>query len=63
MFEIVYKIWYLIAILPFLIFIEASKMFANFLKKKNIYSHWDIFHSFVVVLIIILIILFAIGWR
>ncbi|MFA5791912.1 MAG: hypothetical protein WC884_02655 [Candidatus Paceibacterota bacterium] len=63
MFEILFKIWYTIAILPFLIFIEGSKMFSNFLKKKKIYIHWDILHSSLVVLIIVLIILWINGYR
>jgi len=63
MFAIVFKIWWMIAVLPFLIFIEGSKMFANFLKKRNIYSHWDIYHSFIVVLIILAVILWINGYR
>lgn len=63
MFDIIFKIWWMIGILPFLIFLEGNKMFSNFLKKKNIYSHWDIWHSFLVILIIIFIILLMKGYR
>ncbi|OGI71115.1 hypothetical protein A3C60_01660 [Candidatus Nomurabacteria bacterium RIFCSPHIGHO2_02_FULL_37_45] len=59
MFEIIFKIWYMIAILPFLIFIEGNNRFADFLKKKNIYLHWDIWHSLIVFLILLLIIFWA----
>ena len=58
-----FLIWYMIAILPFLIFLESTKMLANFLKRKNIYSGWDFWHSWIVVLIILLIILYATGYR
>jgi len=63
MFAFIFKIWWMIAILPFLIFIEASKMFASFLKKKNIYSHWDIWHSFIVVLLLSLAIILFLQYR
>lgn len=63
MFALITKIWYFVAILPFLIFIEGSKMFADFLKKRNIYSHWDVFHSALVVLIIVAVILWVNGYR
>jgi hypothetical protein len=60
---IIFKIWWMIAVLPFLIFIEGSKKFADFLKKRNIYAYWDIWHSFVVVLIILIVILWFEGFR
>jgi hypothetical protein len=63
MFAIVFKIWFMIAVLPFLIFLESSKIFANFLKKRNIYLHWDVYHSFLVILFIIYIFLWAKGYR
>jgi len=63
MFEIIFKIWYMIAILPFLIFIEGNKRFSGFLKKKNIYLHWDIFHSFLFVLVILFIIFWFNGYH
>ena len=62
MMELVFKIWYMIAILPFIIFLEGSKMFADFLKKKGIYSHWDVFHSYLVILIILAVVLWAKGY-
>jgi len=63
MFELFFKIWWMIAILPVLIFFEATKKFSNFLKKKNIYSHWDSWHSLVIVLIILIIVLLLNGYR
>jgi len=53
----------MIAVLPFLIFIEGSSMFSKFLKKKNIYSHWNIYHSLIFVLVILYIILWIKGYR
>jgi hypothetical protein len=63
MFAIIFKIWWMIAVLPFLIFIEISKKFAKFLKEKDIYHHWDILHSILVVLLILVIILWLNGFR
>ena len=59
---ILFKIWYMIAILPFIIFLEGSEMFADFLKKKNIYRGWDVWHSTVIVLVVLLIIVWANKW-
>lgn len=63
MFDFILKIWWMIAILPFLVFLEGNQMFSNFLKKKNIYSHWDVFHAFLAILILFLAILLAKGYR
>lgn len=63
MVEFLFKIWYLIALLPFFILMEGSEMFANYLKKKNIYHHWDMVHTAVIVLCIFLIVLLANGFR
>jgi len=63
MFEFLFKIWFLVAILPFLIFLEGSKKFSDFLKKRNIYSHWNVWHSLLLLLIILLIILLLNGYR
>ena len=62
MLEFVSKIWYFIVILPFFILIEASAKFGEFLKEKKIYMYWDIFHAFVVLLIILFFILLANGY-
>lgn len=51
-----FLIWWMIAVLPFVIFLEGTKMLADFLKKKNIYSGWDFWHSWLAVLIILFII-------
>lgn len=63
MFAIIFKIWYMIVVLPFLIFLEGNQMFADFLKKKNIYSHWDVYHAFLFILIILAVILWVKGYR
>ena len=58
---ILYLIWYMIAILPTFIFLEMTKIIANFLKRKNIYLHWDFWHSFVLILVILAIIIYSSG--
>jgi len=63
MLEILFKIWWMIAVLPFIIFLEGSKKFAHSLKKRNIYSDWDVWHSFIVALVIVLVILWFVGYR
>ena len=63
MFQVIFKIWWMVAVLPFIIFLEGNKMFSNFLKKKNIYSHWDIWHSFILALIVLVIALWSQGYR
>ena len=62
MFEFLYKVWYLIAILPFYIAEEGTDMFAKFLKKRGLYDHWDMWHTLIVVLIILAIVLRANGF-
>jgi hypothetical protein len=61
--EIFFKIWYMIAVLPFIIFTEGSKRFSDYLKKKNIYSEWDVWHSLLVILTLLLLILWSAGYR
>ena len=51
--EVLAKIWYMIAVLPLFIFNEGSDKFRDFLKRKNIYQHWDRLHSLVVVLLVL----------
>ena len=63
MIDFLFKVWYLIAILPVLIFQEGNKIFSNFLKKKNIYSHWDTWHSLIIVLTVLFIVLWLKGYR
>jgi len=62
MMEVVFKIFYIVVILPFIIFLEGSKMFANFLKKKNIYSDWDVWHSYLILLIMVAVVLWVKGY-
>jgi len=63
MFMILFKIWYMIAILPFIIFLEGNDMLADFLKKKKIYSHWDYWHSLLIISIILAVVLWTKGYR
>jgi hypothetical protein len=63
MLEFLFKIWFLIAILPFIVFLEGNKMLAKFLKKKNIYAYWDVWHALLLILFIALIILWVKGYR
>jgi len=61
--QIIFKIWYIIVILPFIMFLEVNDKFAKFLKKKEIYAHWDVFHSLIVFLIILAFFLWLNGAR
>lgn len=63
MLDIIFKIWYLIVIFPILIFFEGTDRFDDFLKKRNIYTHWDVWHSLLVLLIVLFIILLLNGYR
>lgn len=59
MYMILWFVWYMIAILPMFIMMEGTEMLSKFLKKRGIYQHWDMWHSILVLLIIILIILYG----
>ncbi len=63
MFEVFFKIWYFVVILPFIIFLEGSDLVADFLKKRNMYLYWDVWHSYLFVLILLLIFLWMDGFR
>ena len=58
---ILFLIWYMIAILPTFIMLDGTEKLSNFLKKKNIYAHWDFWHSLLLVLIIFAIIVYSAG--
>ena len=60
---ILFKIWYMIAILPLIVFLEGNDMIANFLKKKKIYSYWDSWHCLLLICIILAVILWIKGYR
>lgn len=60
---LLFLIWYMIAILPVLIFNEGNDMLAEFLKKKKIYLYWDSLHSGVVILVVVYIIFYSLGYR
>jgi len=61
--QIIFKIWYMVAVLPFFIFLEVNEKFAAYLKKKDIYAHWDKWHSLLVVLIVLVVGLWMNGYR
>ncbi len=63
MWEAITKIWFLIAILPYIIFLEGNTKFGDFLKRRKIYSDWDVFHAYFAVLVALLIILWLKGYR
>ena len=60
--DFIFKIWWMVGILPALIFADGTKKFSNFLKQRGIYTHWDIWHSFIVLALIVLAILWATGY-
>ncbi|OGI57607.1 hypothetical protein A3B85_03060 [Candidatus Nomurabacteria bacterium RIFCSPHIGHO2_02_FULL_37_13] len=61
MFEIFFKIIFLIFILPVLIFFEGFSKFKALMNKKNWW--WIIPYFLIVVLIILLLILWGYGYR
>ena len=63
MWDLIVKIWFMIWILPVTLFQEGNERLANYLKEKNIYLHWDTWHSLLVVLVVILIVLLLNGYR
>ena len=52
----------MIAIFPLYVFLEGNKMLSKFLKEKKIYSHWDAWHSLLLVLVLLLVILLMTGY-
>ena len=50
-------------VLPFIIFSEATEMFAKFLKRQGIYDRWDRLHSLLVFLVILFLVLYYYGAR
>ena len=61
--DFLFKAWYMIGILPFFIFNEASDKFRDFLKRKNIYQHWDKLHSLLLLLVFLLLVFYFEGFR
>lgn len=57
------QIWYMTIFLPYLIVLEASEKWGAFLKKRGIYEHWDIWHTLILVLVVIAVILYRAGFR
>jgi hypothetical protein len=57
------QIRYMIFMLPYLIFMEGSEKWAAFLKKRGTYEHWDVWHSLLLVLVILAIVLYRAGFR
>ena len=55
MFQVLYLVWYMIAILPMFIFLEANERAVKFLGKHGIY--WDVWYSLLVVLVILFLVL------
>jgi len=61
MWEIIFKVWYIIAILPFLILIESYSRFKKFLKIKD--SFLALSYFILLILAILLVILLGLGYR
>jgi hypothetical protein len=60
MFEVIFKIWWMIALMPLFIFQEGNKWMVKFLRQRGIY--WDVWYSLLVCLIIILLVLLIGGY-
>jgi len=57
---IFFVIWYMIAILPILIFQEADKLLTEFMKKRGL--NWDLWHTLFLLLVVVYIILYVTGY-
>jgi uncharacterized membrane protein YidH (DUF202 family) len=63
MFELFFKIWWMIAILPVLILLKGYDMFKKFMKKRGYPMDWVYVAYFLLaVLVILLILLLANGY-
>ena len=63
MFEIFFKIWFLIAILPILIFQKGYEMYKDHMKKNNRpLDSMYLLYALLAVLVIILIVLLVYGY-
>lgn len=66
MFEILFKIWFLIAILPVLIVQEGIKIYKEYMKKHDNPTDWmHLVYVLLIVLIVIFVVLLLFGypWR
>ena len=64
MFEVFFRIWFLVAILPVLIATRGYEIFKEYLKKRNLPMDWIYFvYAALIVLVIILIVLLGMGYR
>ncbi len=61
MFQLIFKIWWMIALMPLFIFQEGNQLLVRFFKKRNIY--WDFWYSLLLVFVIMLIVLLVTGHR
>lgn len=59
--EVIFKIWYTVAVLPFLIFLEGNAMLKEYFKKKGV--HWNVLYSGLVFFILLLMVLLLLGYR
>ena len=59
--ELLFLAWYVMAILPMFIFVEATAKLSKFLKERDIYDGWDKWHSLLVILIILAMVLYSAG--
>jgi len=59
--EFIFKIWFLVAILPFTIASEGCKMFKKFMDKGNRWYYFP--YVLLAILVILLVILLLLGYR
>lgn len=60
MFEFIFKIWWMIALMPLFIFQEGNEMLVKYMKKRGIY--WDVWYSLLLFCILLLIVLLLTGY-
>gem|GEM_PF-2147775 len=60
MFDFIFKIWWMVAVLPYLAFLEINQMLIDFFKKRGV--HWDLWYSLLMLFILLLCILLFTGY-
>lgn len=63
MFQIIYKIWYLVVILPILIVIEGYKMLKKFMAKRGYTPDWAWAWLVILVVLLLIALLFQVGYH
>lgn len=60
---VIFAVKYMVFVLPLFVLQEVHFAFAKFLKDRGIYDGWDKWHSFLVLGIVLIIVLYSSGVR